>query len=32
MDEKLKYAVSVLPNITMYEYRVSFALAQVALQ
>jgi len=32
MDEKLKYAVSVLPNITMYEYKVSFALAPVALQ
>lgn len=32
MDEKLKYAVSVLSNITMYEYKVNFTLTQVALQ
>jgi RecB family endonuclease NucS len=32
MDEKLKYAVSMLQNISMYEYKVSFNITQVALQ
>jgi hypothetical protein len=31
IDEKLKYAVSEAPNITVFEYKVSFELKQVSL-
>jgi hypothetical protein len=31
IDEKLKYAVSVAPNITVFEYKVRFDLHHVTL-
>ena len=31
IDEKLKYAVSLVPNITVFEYKMQFDLTQVAL-
>jgi hypothetical protein len=32
VDEKLKYAVSLVPSITVFEYRVRFELPQVGLE